>query len=175
MLCCVIAFFRKKDLWFPVVALVATKANAKMAHELYLALKHREENVMARADRKGGTELRRRRRKKSFDYTHFYNKVMAEMSLYSTCGAPREKNGEPKGDSKGNGYSQSATGARVNEAIKAEVMELLAGQRNLVREQQRLLEHHARALDSRLPANPPFTKWQPPEEPILFRGQANPQ
>lgn len=133
----IIAFFRKRELWYPAVAVLVTKLNGRIAHELYLALKNRQEQDAARAGKKGDTEFRRRRRKKTFAYADFYNKVVKELSLHSTCGPARRS------------HSRDTTQWQAGAAASHEGFELLAR-----------LEQQIKNINRRLSADAVFPQDQ---------------
>jgi hypothetical protein len=150
----VVRFFHKPHLWYPVIAMAATMGNGQFAHELYLALKKREENQSRRNEKTGETEFRRRRRKKVFNYSLFYFNVMNEMSLHSPVQPSRTKKAGPR--------NQQSPGLALpaNQFVRAKVMEPMAGRQNLIQQQEQLLQHQTKIKNSPLPGHAPLPNWQ---------------
>jgi hypothetical protein len=150
----VVRFFHTQHLWYPVIAMAATMGNGQFAHNLYLALKKREEHQTWRNEKTGETGFRRRRRKKAFNYSLFHFHVMSEVTLHSTVQPSRAKKAGPR--------NQLSPGAALpaNDFVRAGVMELLAGQQNLIQQQEQLLQHQAQIKNSRLPGHTPLPDWQ---------------
>jgi hypothetical protein len=149
----VVRFFHKPHLWYPVLAMAATMGNGQFAHNLYLALKKRVENQTWRNEKTGETGFRRRRRKKAFNYSLFHFHVMNEVTLHSTV-QPRTKKAGPR--------NQHSPGPALpaNEFVRSGITELLAGQQNLIQQQEQLLQHQAKIKNSRLPGHAPLPNWQ---------------
>jgi uncharacterized membrane-anchored protein len=133
----------------------------------------------------------RSRRKKVFNYPKFYTNVMRELSLHSygpgipVANGKSSSNGHHNGHANGghanghsnasngsNGHANSTNGANgssgangVNDAIKAEIVELIATQKNLIQEQKNLLEQQTRLIEEK--------RWLIEEQTAFLKGQAD--
>jgi hypothetical protein len=127
----------------------------------------------------------RNRRRKVFDYPKFYTNVMRELSLHSygpgvSMVNGKKANGHANGhqnghmNGNGNGHANGANGTNganggngVNEAIKSEIGELIASQKNLIQEQKLLLEQQTRLIEEK--------RWLIEEQTAFLKGQSDQQ
>jgi uncharacterized membrane-anchored protein len=139
--------------------------------------------VLNQSQRKGLGNANRNRRRKVFDYPKFYTNVMRELSLHSYGpGVPMAKakantnghaNGHTNGHANGhaNGSNGHANGANngngVAEAIKSEIHELIASQKNLIQEQKLLLEQQTKLIEEK--------RWLIEEQTAFLKGQSEGQ
>jgi uncharacterized membrane-anchored protein len=144
-------------------------------------------NQGSRKDSRNG----QRRRRKVFNYPKFYTNVMRELSLHSygpaiaTNGKSRANgyanghanghaNGNVNGANGANGHAPATNGANgtngvggVNEAIKTEIVELIASQKNLIQEQKALLEQQTKLIEEK--------RWLIEEQTAFLKGQSEGQ
>jgi hypothetical protein len=99
--------------------------------------------------------FRRKRRKRVFNYSKFYTSVMRELSLHSyhpanMANGKFHANGHNHVPSNGqaNGHAVS-NGTEVNQTIKSEIENLIAGQQVLIQKQKMLLEQQARLIEEK--------------------------
>ncbi len=148
----------------------------------------------AAASINNGNSGSRNRRKKMFDYPKFYTDVIQQLSLhaYGTGFTPINgktngngyvngngngngklngyANGHANGHSNSNGHQNGHSDADVNgnglmgEMIKAQIVELIATQKNLIEEQKLLLEQQTRLIEEK--------RWLIEEQTAFLRGQA---
>jgi uncharacterized membrane-anchored protein len=138
--------------------------------------------ALNQGQRKEVVHAHRGRRKKVFNYPKFYTNVMRELSLHSYGpGIPmangKSSNGHANGQVNGhanghaNGSNGHANGANVgngvNEAIKSEIVELIASQKNLIQEQKLLLEQQTRLIEEK--------RWLIEEQTAFLKGQSDQQ
>jgi uncharacterized membrane-anchored protein len=138
--------------------------------------------ALNQSQRKELGHAHRSRRKKVFDYPKFYTNVMRELSLHSYGpGVPIVKvksnsNGHANGHTNGsnghanghaNGSNGHANGNGVAEAIKSEIGELIASQKNLIQEQKLLLEQQTRLIEEK--------RWLIEEQSAFIKNQADQQ
>lgn len=138
--------------------------------------------TLNQSQRKESGHAHRNRRKKVFDYPKFYTNVMRELSLHSYGpGVPMAKaksnsnghangsNGHANGHANGsNGHANgSNNGNGVTEAIKSEIVELIATQKNLIQEQKLLLEQQTRLIEEK--------RWLIEEQTAFIKNQADQQ
>lgn len=103
--------------------------------------------------------FRRKRRKRVFNYSKFYMRVVKELSSHSHAPASTMKgtspsNGHGHGDSHShaNGQPGGHTAphrATVNQVVKSEIKELIAGQEILIQKQRSLLEQQATLIEEK--------------------------
>jgi hypothetical protein len=91
--------------------------------------------------------FRRKRRKRVFNYSKFYARVMRELShhTYHPTNLTNRK-------SHANGHSHEhviSNGTKANQTIKSEVEDLIANQEILIRTQKSLLEEQARLIEEK--------------------------
>lgn len=126
------------------------------------------------------------RRKKVFDYSKFYTTVMRELSHSSygpaiaipngrTAANGRangqanghvKANGQTNGHANGNGANGTYTNG-ANDALKAEIVELITSQKNLIQEQKCLLDQQTRLIEEK--------RWLIEEQTAFLKGQAEQQ
>ena len=145
--------------------------------------------VALNGQRKDSKQGQRSRRRKVFNYPKFYTNVMRELSLHSYGpGAPLNgksnsnghanghqnghangSNGHANGHANGsNGHANGANGGHgVNEAIKSEIVELIASQKNLIQEQKNLLEQQTKLIEEK--------RWLIEEQTAFLKGQSEGQ
>lgn len=140
--------------------------------------------VALNGQRKDSKHGQRSRRRKVFNYPKFYTNVMRELSLHSYGpGSPvngksnsnghanGHHNGHTNGHSHANGSNGHANGANggngVNEAIKTEIVELIASQKNLIQEQKNLLEQQTKLIEEK--------RWLIEEQSAFLKGQSEGQ
>jgi uncharacterized membrane-anchored protein len=138
-----------------------------------------------RKDLKGN----RSRRRKVFNYPKFYTNVMRELSLHSygpgvsmTNGKSKtnghangHENGHANGHAQANGHTNGSNGHAngtnggngVNEAIKSEIVEIIASQKNLIQEQKALLEQQTKLIEEK--------RWLIEEQTAFLKGQSEGQ
>ena len=129
----------------------------------------------------------RNRRRKVFDYPKFYTNVMRELSLHSygpgvSMTNGKNSNGRSNGHANGhtnghahanghsngsNGQANGTNGNGVNEAIKSEIGELIASQKNLIQEQKLLLEQQTKLIEEK--------RWLIEEQTAFLKGQSEGQ
>jgi uncharacterized membrane-anchored protein len=134
----------------------------------------------------GTKQSHRGRRRKVFNYPKFYTTVMRELSLHAYgpgSSAKGKSNGYANGHANGhtngqsNGYPNGANGSNghanvpnipaANDALKAEIVELIATQKNLINEQKCLLEQQTRLIEEK--------RWLIEEQTAFIRNQAGQQ
>ena len=137
-----------------------------------------------RKDLKGN----RSRRRKVFNYPKFYTNVMRELSLHSygpgvaMANGKSKANGHANGHENGhvngtNGHANGANGSNghvngtngngVNDAIKSEIVEIIASQKNLIQEQKALLEQQTKLIEEK--------RWLIEEQTAFLKGQSEGQ
>lgn len=125
----------------------------------------------------------RSRRRKVFNYPKFYTTVMRELSLHSygpASGANGKSNGYANGRTNGhangqnNGHPHASNGhanvphvPAANDALKAEIVDLIATQKNLIHEQKCLLQEQTRLIEEK--------RWLIEEQTAFLRNQAGQQ
>ena len=134
-------------------------------------------------------QFHRHRRKKAFSYPKFYTHVMRELSLHSYGPAATPANGKSRvnghanghqnGSANGhanghtngaNGHSNGANGTNgngVHDTMKAEIVDLIATQKNLINEQKCLLEQQTKLIEEK--------RWLIEEQTAFLKGQAEQQ
>lgn len=109
-------------------------------------------------------QFQRNRRKRMFDYPKFYTNVMTELSRSYT--APTA-NGKSGANGYANGYDNGHTNGQGNgaDAVKAEIVELIATQKNLIQEQKCLLEQQTRLIEEK--------RWLIEEQTAFLKAQTH--
>lgn len=110
----------------------------------------------------------RNRRRRIFDYPKFYTSVMQELSMHS-YGPVTSGKSKANGHANGSGVSAPSNGhansvSALNQAIKSEIVELIATQKNLIQEQKCLLEQQTRLIEEK--------RWLIEEQTAFLKGQS---
>ncbi len=171
---------------------VASATVASSATPAVAAASNGHQNGVATAKAPAGQaknpkQFHRNRKKKVFNYPKFYTNVMRELSLHSYGpGAPfngksnghsnghhhngnsnghtnGHSNGNTNGHSNGNGANGTNGTSPVNDAIKTEIAELIASQKNLIEEQKCLLEQQTKLIAEK--------RWLIEEQSAFLKGQ----
>jgi len=105
----------------------------------------------------GPKPFHRKRRKRIFDYSKFYTKVMRELSPH-TYSPSSTTNGKSKSNGHGghNGHTHvqsnghaNPNGQNTNQTIKSEMEDLIIVQKNMIQEQKRLLDEQTRLIEEK--------------------------
>ena len=140
------------------------------------------------AQAKTPKQFHRNRKKKVFNYPKFYTNVMRELSLHSygpgtvangKSGFNGHSNGHQNGHANGhtngntNGHSNGQSNGHtngvngINDAVKTEIGQLIASQKNLIEEQKCLLEQQTKLIAEK--------RWLIEEQTAFLKGQVNSQ
>jgi uncharacterized membrane-anchored protein len=155
----------------PVAAVNGSNGNG-----VSLALKNGGSNGHAsngNGNGNGAKHFHRNRRRRVFDYPKFYTNVMRELSLHSYGpgqsshgSAQAQANGSANGSANGtaNGHTNGANGTSITDAVKSEIVQLIATQKNLIQEQKCLLEQQTKLIQEK--------RWLIEEQSAFLKGQA---
>ena len=162
-------------------------ASAAIASQPSDAVSNGHQNGMATAklpeQRKLSKQFHRSRKKKVFNYPKFYTNVMRELSLHSygptttngkfnsngyanghANGHANGSNGHSNGHANGNGSNGSSL---LSDPVKAEIIELIATQKNLIQEQKCLLEQQTKLIEEK--------RWLIEEQTNFLKNQSGQQ
>jgi hypothetical protein len=99
----------------------------------------------------GSKPFHHNRRKRVFDYSKFYAKVMRELSRHS-YEPPAKTNAKSHSNGHANGHSNghaAANNMNTNQSTKSEIEDLVAAQKSMIQEQKRLLDEQTRLIEEK--------------------------
>ncbi len=109
----------------------------------------------------GSKPFHRKHRRRIFDYSKFYTKVMSELSPHS-YGPPKTTDGKFKSHPHANGHGghnghanvhlkgqAASNGPNISRTIKSEIEDLIAVQKSMIQEQKHLLEEQTRLIEEK--------------------------
>lgn len=148
-----------------------------------------QQNTMAPAQpspngNNNAKHMHRNRRKKFFNYPKFYTTVMRELSLHSygpASGTNGKLNGHHGRHVNGNSHNEHVNGSSshtnghattppapaAGDSLKAEIIELIATQKNLINEQKCLLDQQTKLIEEK--------RWLIEEQTAFLKNQTGQQ